>query len=98
MNLENREERIIIADLGSPEGLALDWVSRNLYYVDAEREVVGVCSLRNGTAFCNKVIHSGLTNPRGIAVHPADRVIFFTQWGPNGRIERAWLDGSGRKF
>ncbi|OWA55095.1 Low-density lipoprotein receptor-related protein 1 [Hypsibius exemplaris] len=96
VNLESREERVILAGMGTPEGIALDWIAHNLYYVDADRQVIGVCSLRNKIAYCAKVIHTGLVQPRAVAVHPGHRSIFFSQWGDKARIEQAWLDGSGR--
>ena len=89
---------MVIAGLGSAEGLAVDWVARNLYFVDAGAEMIGVCSLRTGTAFCGSVIDSDLSSPRGIAIHPAERTMFFGQWGTSGKIERAWLDGSERMY
>jgi hypothetical protein len=96
--LETKQEMTILGGMTGPEGLAVDWSARNLYYVDAEKQEVGVCSLRNKTAYCNKLIYTRLSSPRGIAVHPGKRMMFITQWGRDAKIERAWLDGSGRKF
>ncbi len=36
-----------------------------------------------------------LDKPRGIAVFPPDRLLFFTDWGRSPAIVRANMDGSG---
>ncbi|OQV13657.1 Low-density lipoprotein receptor-related protein 4 [Hypsibius exemplaris] len=96
VDVEAKTEQVVLGGLRCPDGLALDWVSLNLYYVDSENEVLGVCALRDQTAYCTKILSDRLESPRAVAVHPAERVIFFTQWGWEAKIERAWLDGSNR--
>ena len=29
-------------DIGSPEGIAIDWASRNIYWTDSMRDTVGM--------------------------------------------------------
>ncbi|OQV13656.1 Low-density lipoprotein receptor-related protein 1 [Hypsibius exemplaris] len=96
VDLEAKTEQVVLGGLRCPEGLALDWVARNLYYVDSENEVLGVCALREQTTYCAKLISDRLESPRAVVVHPGQRAIFFTQWGWEAKIERAWLDGSNR--
>lgn len=82
--------------MGSPEGLAIDWVSRNIYWTDSLRhtiEVANIDSRRRRVLF-----QTGLTNPRGIAVHPQRGKIFWSDWDRNNpRIEWANADGSDRR-
>lgn len=54
--------------LNSPEGVAVDWIGRNLYWTDSGSDRIEVSRLdgmRRKTLFS-----SGLINPRGIAVDP----------------------------
>lgn len=37
-----------------------------------------------------------LDKPRAIAVHPGEAVVFWTDWGPSPKIEKADMDGSNR--
>lgn len=54
--------------MGSPEDVAIDWVSGNVYWTDSGNDVVSVASIKSGKR--RVVIKDGLVNPRGIAVHP----------------------------
>jgi len=54
--------------LGSPEGVAVDWISKNLYWTDSGTDRIEVSRL-NGTH--HKTLFSDdLVNPRAIAVDP----------------------------
>lgn len=54
--------------LSSPEGLAVDWVSRNIFWTDSGKTTVEVANLE--TKKRKVLVSDGLVNPRGIAVHP----------------------------
>lgn len=51
----------------SPDGMAVDWVGRNLYFCEASASSIYVSKL-NG--FNLKVLVTGLSEPRGMAVYP----------------------------
>lgn len=56
-------------DVGSSEGIAIDWTSRLMFWTDSTNLTVEVASLENPKS--RKVlVGTGLVNPRGIAVHP----------------------------
>ena len=55
-------------DLGSPEGVAVDWISKNIYWTDSGRDRIDVVRF-DGTSRKN-LIAEGLVNPRAIAVDP----------------------------
>jgi hypothetical protein len=58
----------IPTDIGSPEGLAIDWASENLYWTDSDRDTIEVANLKSKKR--KTLISTDLVNPRGIAVYP----------------------------
>ena len=56
--------------VGSPEDVAIDWISRNIYWTDSDNDRVSVASIDGELQ--KTVISEGLVNPRGIAVHPGN--------------------------
>lgn len=52
--------------VSNPEGLAIDWVSRNIFWTG--KTTVEVANLE--TKKRKVLVSDGLVNPRGIAVHP----------------------------
>ena len=62
-------EVIIASQINSPDGIAVDWVARNLYWTDTGTDRIEVSRL-NGTA--RKVlIRENLDEPRAIALDPS---------------------------
>ncbi|XP_013407657.1 low-density lipoprotein receptor-related protein 2-like [Lingula anatina] len=78
------------------EGLAVDWVGRNIYWTDYVLETIEVATLDG--RYRTVLFGDNVTNPRAIALDPREgqRLMFWTDWGQNPRIERAGMDGSGR--
>lgn len=56
------------ATLQNPDGLAVDWVGRNLYWCDKGLDTIEVSTLDG--RFRKVLIHEGLDEPRAIALHP----------------------------
>ena len=54
--------------LGSPEGVAVDWVGRNMYWTDSGLDRVEVANL-DGTNR-KTLFDANLVNPRAIVVDP----------------------------
>jgi len=76
-----------------PEGLAVDWVSRNMYITDPGKESIDVISLDTRASLA--LITEGLHSPRGIAVHPVLGKLYWTDWDRYfPRIQMANMDGS----
>lgn len=61
---------VVLNDVKSAEGVAVDWISRNIYFTDSEARTIEVASL-NGL-HRKVLIKSNLNNPRGIALDPID--------------------------
>ncbi|KAG7231033.1 hypothetical protein INR49_025063, partial [Caranx melampygus] len=81
--------------MDSPDGLACDWLGRKLYWTDSETNRIEVANL-DGTS--RKVLFwMDLDQPRAVALNPAQRYMYWTDWGEEPRIERAGMDGSNRK-
>ncbi|CAO2579869.1 Low-density lipoprotein receptor-related protein 4 [Lemmus lemmus] len=89
------QETVIGHGLKTTDGLAVDWVARNLYWTDTGRNTIEASRLDGS---CRKVlINNSLDEPRAIAVFPRKGYLFWTDWGHIAKIERANLDGSERK-
>lgn len=95
MNIQNLSDtRVIInSNLTSPSGLAVDWVADNLYWVDTSRKVIEVARLDGSS---RKRILEKLDEPRALTVFPKKGYMYWTDWSDHPKIERSYLDGSGR--
>ncbi|ODM90172.1 Low-density lipoprotein receptor-related protein 4 [Orchesella cincta] len=84
----------IVADSGLllPEGIAFDWITGNIYFADSNLSHIAVC--RNDSTFCSVLIQETIDKPRGIALHPNQGIMFWTDWGNSPAIMRAGMDGS----
>lgn len=60
------------SDIVSPEGVAVDWISRHIYWTDSSKDTIEVASLDNPNARA-VIIRTNLVNPRGIAVDPHNK-------------------------
>ncbi|XP_035725753.1 nidogen-like isoform X3 [Vespa mandarinia] len=86
---------VFIDKVSSPEGLSIDWVSRNIFWTDSGKATVEVASLE--TKKRKVLVSDGLVNPRGIAVHPYQGKIFWSDWNrASPKLEWANEDGTGR--
>lgn len=92
---ERGTESIITTDIQSPEGLALDPVSRLLFWTDSVLDSVSVSRL-DGTQR-RVLFDTNLVNPRAIVTDPAYGRIFWSDWNRDGpKIEMSNMDGSDR--
>lgn len=66
---------ISVADIVSPEGLAVDWISRRLYWTDSSKDIIEVASLDDPRQRA-VLVSKGLVDPRGIAVDPHAKFVF----------------------
>ncbi len=52
----------------SPEGVAFDWLTKKLYWVDSGAQRIEVADVTSGNR--TVLISTGLDRPRGLAVDP----------------------------
>ncbi|XP_002138212.3 prolow-density lipoprotein receptor-related protein 1 isoform X1 [Drosophila pseudoobscura] len=90
-------EAVIHSGLSTTEGLAVDWVGKNLYWIDSNLDQIEVAKL-NGS-FRRTLIAGSMESPRAIALDPREGLLFWTDWDDNSpRIERASMAGEGRRI
>lgn len=90
-------EAVIHSGLSTTEGLAVDWVGKNLYWIDSNLDQIEVAKL-NGS-FRRTLIAGNMESPRAIALDPREGLLFWTDWDDNSpRIERASMSGEGRRM
>lgn len=77
-------------DVDGLEGIAVDWIGRNLYSL--RREDILAQSLDG--RFRQSVYKNVMKLPRSIALHPAKGIMFVTDWSANAFIAAASMDGS----
>lgn len=85
--------------IDTPDGLAFDWVHKNLYWTDTGLKTVSVVSLGTHEPFMKTLIHMSLDEPRAIVVDPRPDQgwLYWSDWGTESKIERSGLDGSHRQ-
>lgn len=93
----NFNEHILFADIESPEGVAVDWISRRLYWTDSKKDTIEVAALDNPK---NRavIIKRDLVNPRGIAVDPHTRYDRFLRPGFTAFAKCRWMNGKSIYF
>ncbi|XP_063703047.1 nidogen [Culicoides brevitarsis] len=83
-------------DIVSPEGVAVDWISRRIYWTDSGKDTIEVASLDDASKRA-VLVNKNLVNPRGIAVDPG-KYLFWSDWDRDGpKIEYSNLDGTNRQ-
>ncbi|XP_043929607.1 low-density lipoprotein receptor-related protein 1B, partial [Protopterus annectens] len=90
-------EIIIQHGLATPEGLAVDWIANNIYWIDSNLDQIEVAKL-DGT-MRTTLIAGSMEHPRAIALDPRFGLLFWTDWDANfPRIESASMSGSRRQI
>ncbi|KAG1656301.1 Low-density lipoprotein receptor-related protein 4 [Nymphon striatum] len=85
---------IITIGLGSPGGIAVDWVNDKLYWTDTKLSRIELSDLEGKNR--KVLLWKNIGKPRAIVVHPQLRLLLWTDWGDYPRIESVQLDGSNR--
>ena len=89
-------EVLLTAGLETPEDLAIDWLTGNIYFTDANLTRVAVCT--SSGYYCTQLVSTdAMDKPRSITLHPAESLMFWTDWGQSPHIGVAFMDGSGAK-
>ncbi|KAK3597004.1 hypothetical protein CHS0354_009141 [Potamilus streckersoni] len=80
----------------NPDGIAVDWIGRNLYWCDRNTDTVEVSKLDGRY---RKILINDpdfLREPRALQVFPAKGYMFLTDWGDKPHISRVAMDGSSK--
>eukprot|EP00794_Sanderia_malayensis_P020432 gene20432-22446_t len=95
-NYDGSEMETIITGLYDPQGLAIDWLGKNLYWTESGRGEIKVASLDGKNR--KTLIKDNLKNPRPIVCNPYTGQLFWADWDRRKpRIEVSSMDGSGRR-
>ncbi|MGH0120697.1 UNVERIFIED_CONTAM: hypothetical protein FKN15_035083 [Acipenser sinensis] len=88
-------EVVVQHGLATPEGLAVDWIAGNFYWIDSNLDQIEVAKL-DGT-MRTTLIAGAMEHPRAIALDPQHGILFWTDWDATfPRIEAASMSGVGR--
>ena len=59
---------VLISDVHTPDGIAIDWVGRKMYWTDGGFNMIEVAELDGGNRLT--LFNTGLQEPRAIVVDP----------------------------
>ncbi|XP_072036251.1 uncharacterized protein [Amphiura filiformis] len=97
-NLDGTEHEFLflgfLSDNKVPEGIALDIVNGRLFFTNRSNRTIEELT---GLSESRVIIDENLDKPRAIVADTTSSRLFWTDWGTNPKIERANMDGSGRR-
>ncbi|CRL03072.1 CLUMA_CG016407, isoform A [Clunio marinus] len=87
---------IVESDLSTTEAVAIDWIGKNLYWIDASLKQIEV-STKDGL-HRTTLISDDISKPRSMSIDSRLGFLFWSDWEEDEpRIERSTLAGEDRK-
>ncbi|KAL4217440.1 Low-density lipoprotein receptor-related protein 2 [Mactra antiquata] len=86
-------DTVVDHGIESAEGIAIDWIARKLYWIDAKNVGLFVSEL-NGTNIKTLLSKSILRRPRALVVNPFSGYAYWSDWSKDAYIGSIGLDGS----
>uniref|UniRef100_A0ACB8ESL4 Uncharacterized protein n=1 Tax=Sphaerodactylus townsendi TaxID=933632 RepID=A0ACB8ESL4_9SAUR len=100
MNTKTKERGSLVKGIRS-DCIAVDWIGRNLYWTDGTAGQILATKL-NGTWRRNPeytvVLEEDLDQPRSLALHPLDGMMYWAEITSDPHIEEASMDGNNRRI
>ncbi len=76
----------IASGLIASRGIAVDWIGKNLYWIDAGLGTITISTIDGSVQ--RTLISDDLDQPHDIIVDPKSGYLFWTDWGRKAKIER----------
>lgn len=99
--------RQVLLDKGldSCQGIAIDWMGRNIYWTDEGRGTISVARLDDNSLPSKRRVLVKTSHPRSIVVDPKRGHMYWSQWesvmqvsvlekSMPATIQRSWMDGT----
>ncbi|XP_076436243.1 scavenger receptor cysteine-rich type 1 protein M160-like [Babylonia areolata] len=91
----NNETVRRLSDRSTADGIAVDPLSRLIFYTDTGEDIIAVLTI---AGYSQKVVvRDDLDEPRAIVLDVMEGVMFWSDWGHRPKIERANYDGTSRQ-
>ncbi|XP_055345561.1 prolow-density lipoprotein receptor-related protein 1-like [Paramacrobiotus metropolitanus] len=84
------------SSLSNPDGMAVDWIGKNLYWCDKGSDTIEVSNFDGG--WRKILLKEGLHEPRALVVDPHHGYLYWSDWGTNAHIGKMAMDGGSPPF
>ncbi|XP_016042287.2 prolow-density lipoprotein receptor-related protein 1-like [Erinaceus europaeus] len=100
ISMHTKKKGIVVKGIKS-NCIAVDWIGRNLYWVDGTDGQILVIQLTatwSGKPEYTVVFNDDLNQPQSLALDPLNGLMYWSEIGSEPQIEQAGMDGSSRKI
>ena len=94
---DNFKSRRTVVNSSAEEGLAVDWIHDNLYWIRRHKDTKYISLTDFNGESSLDIVKTGLDEPRSLSLHPEKGWIFWSDWGTEPKIEMCGMDGSHRQ-